>query len=110
MKPVIWLASSLEEIRRFPEGTRRDLGYQLFRIQSGLEPNDAKPMASIGSGVMEIRIHQGREFRVVYVAKYREAIYVLHAFEKKTRKTPGRDIALAQARFRVLVQERKAKS
>ena len=82
-------------------------GYQLYRVQSGLEPSDWKPMQTVGAGVQEIRIHAEDEFRVVYVARFEEAVYVLHAFQKKTRKTAQRDIALATSRFRELVTERK---
>ena len=64
-------------------------------------------MSSIGQGVKELRIHVDGEFRVVYIAKYEEAIYVLHAFQKKTQKTTKRDIDIARTRFRELERERK---
>jgi putative addiction module killer protein len=83
-------------LRAFPEQARRDAGYQLSRVQQGLMPNDWKPMNAVGSGVYEIRIHTGTEHRVFYVAKYDDAIYVLHAFEKRTRQTRQADIAMAR--------------
>lgn len=99
MKPVVWLGDSLDEVRRFPVDARRAAGYQLDRVQHGLEPTDGKPMASIGTGVREIRIHIGSEYRVIYVAKYADAVYVLHAFVKKSQRTAKRDLDLACARY-----------
>ncbi len=83
----------------FREG-RRAAGFELRAIQDGLEPSDWKPMHVVGPGVKEIRIHVLGEWRVIYVAKLREAVYVLHAFQKKTRKTSGHDIDLARQRYR----------
>ncbi|OGA42400.1 MAG: hypothetical protein A3G24_22140, partial [Betaproteobacteria bacterium RIFCSPLOWO2_12_FULL_62_13] len=82
-------------------------GYQLEKVQAGREPADWKPMPSIGVGVNEIRVREGGAFRVIYVAKFSEAVYVLHAFQKKSRKTAKPDIELARKRFRTLIQERK---
>jgi phage-related protein len=76
-----WVGSSLVDLRAFPEVARREAGYQLRRVQEGLLPDDWKPMPSVGAGVEEIRLHSGVEHRVLYVAKFEEAIYVLHAFE-----------------------------
>jgi phage-related protein len=81
-------------------------GFQLWRVQRGLEPNDWKPMPSVGVGVQEIRIHTDIEHRVLYVAKFAEAVYVLHAFEKRTRRTPQKDLDLARQRFRSLINRR----
>ena len=83
-------------------------GFQLSRVQQGLEPNDWKPMPSVGPGVQEIRVHTELEHRVMYIAKFVEGVYVLHAFEKRTRKTPKRDLDLARERFRALVARRRA--
>ncbi len=105
-KPVTWLGSSLEDIRRFPEDVRRSAGYQLRRVQEGLQPNDWKPVPDVGTGVQEIRLRTGGEHRVFYVARFAEAVYVLHGFEKKTQKTPKRDLELARARYRDLIQTR----
>jgi phage-related protein len=87
LKALFWLGSSRSDIRNFPADATRRSGYELYLVQSGLEPSDWKPMSSVGSGVQEIRVHTGREPSVLYVAKLQEAVYVLHAFEKKARKT-----------------------
>lgn len=102
----MWIGSSLADVRAFPVGVRRDIGHALNLLQEGLQPPDWRPMPSVGQGVVELRLHQTTEYRIIYVAKYHEAIYVLHAFEKKTRKTPAVAIALAQRRFRQLHQIR----
>ena len=110
MKPLQWTGASLGALREFTEPARRQAGYQLYRVQSGLEPSDWKPMGIIGPGVREIRIHAKDEFRIIYVASFEEAVYVLHAFQKKSRKTTKRDLALATSRFRELTKERKEKA
>lgn len=93
---------------RFPGVPRREAGYQLERLQAGKEPTDWKPMSSIGIGVNEIRVRDDSgAFRMIYLAKFAEAVYVLHAFQKKARKTTKADIDLARRRFRALVEERK---
>src|SRR5262249_2031907 len=81
-KILVWIGASFEDLRDFPPEARRIAGYELRRIQRGLTPTDWKPMSSVGLGVNEIRIHTRVEHRVIYVAKFEEAIYVLHAFEK----------------------------
>ena len=104
MKPVEFLGSSLDRLRKFPQSARRRLGQQIDRIQKGLEPDDWKPMSSIGAGVREIRIRdEGEAWRAIYIAKYPEAVYVLHCFQKKTRKTAPQDIAVAVENFRELI-------
>jgi phage-related protein len=105
-KPVIWLGDSRETIRGFPDDVRKIAGFQLWRVQRGLAPNDWKPMSSVGLGVQEIRIRTGAEHRVLYVAKFAEAVYVLHAFEKQTRRTPKADLDLARQRLRALSNHR----
>ena len=107
MKRVEWLGDSLDRLRKFSAEPKREAGYQLERVQAGKEPADFKPMPSVGLGVNEIRIRKEGAFRVIYIAKFTEGIYVLHAFEKKARKTSRQDIELARTRFRKLVQERK---
>lgn len=105
MKHVVFLGDSLEQIRAFPARPRRDAGFQLDRVQRGLDPDDWKPMAVVGSGVREIRVRDTTgAYRVIYVASFADAIYVLHAFQKKTQRTSPRDITLAQLRFRNLKQ------
>jgi len=93
-------------MRSFPEDVRQVAGFQLWRVQRGLEPNDWKPMPSVGLGVREIRIHTDVESRVLYIAKFAEAVYVLHAFEKRARKTPKEDLGFAKERFRSLINHR----
>jgi len=105
-KPLTWVGSSLEAVRQFPAEARRAAGYELRRVQQGLMPSDWKPMRTVGPGVMEIRLHTGLEHRVFYVARFEEAVYVLHAFEKRTRKTVQADIELAQKRLSAVLQGR----
>jgi phage-related protein len=106
-KPLIWLGSSRHDLRAFPGRARRLAGFQLRRVQQGLEPDDWKPMQTVGPGVREIRIQIGGAHRVFYVATQAEAIYVLHAFEKKTRKTSARDLEIGRDRFRALGRLRR---
>lgn len=104
-KLLSFLGSSLEDLRAFPEAARREAGYQLHQVQQGLDPDSWKPMPSVGSGVREIRVRdQAGAFRVIYIATRPEAIYVLHAFQKKTQATPKRDLDLAEARLRELMR------
>ena len=105
-KPLIWLGDSREAIRAFPDDARQITGFQLWRVQRSLEPNDWKPMPSVGLGVREIRVHTGAEHRVFYIAKFAEAVYVLHAFEKRTRRTPKNELNLARHRLRFLLNQR----
>lgn len=101
MKPIAFVGSALDDLREFPVGARREAGHQLDRVQRGLEPDDWKPMPGIGAGVGEIRVRdEAGAFRVVYVAAFAEAVYVLHAFHKKTQRTARRDLDLAAARLR----------
>ena len=107
MKRVAWLGDSREPIREFPDAAKHDAGYQLERVQAGKEPADWKAMASVGLGVNEIRFREGGAFRVLYVANFPEAVYVLHAFQKKARKTPKTETDVARNRYRAMVNERK---
>lgn len=109
-KPLAWVGTALEDLRRFPDEARRDAGYQLGRVQAGLEPTDWKPMLTVGPGVVEIRIRTAIEHRVFYVAKFAEAIYVLHAFEKRTQKTTKHDVDLARRRFRMVIAKRRGRT
>ena len=105
MKDVVFEKTSLDDLRAFPEEARRDAGRQLDRVQRGKEPFDSKPMTSIGSGVREICITDAAgQFRVIYVAKFEDAIYVLHCFQKKTQKTSLPDVKLARDRYNELEQ------
>lgn len=101
MKPVVFLGDALEQLRDFPEAVRKEAGVQLHKIQLGLEPSDWKPMTTIGPGVREIRIRdEAGAFRIIYVTKIEDAVYVLHAFQKKTQQTAKRDLDIATARLR----------
>ena len=93
-------------MRAFAKDAKKRAGYELYRVQQGLDPTDWKPMPSVGPGVREIRIHTDGEHRVVYVARFDEAIYVLHAFEKKTRKTRREDVDLARKRLGDVLRDR----
>ena len=105
-KPVEFLGDSLRELKLFPEGVRRQAGRQLDLVQQGKEPVDWKPMASVGSGVREIRLRDEHGiYRVIYVAKLADAVYVLHCFQKKTQATSKTDIDLAKRRLAALLKE-----
>lgn len=101
-KPLMWLGSSRRDLRAFPALPRRLAGFELRRVQQGLDPGDWKPMQAVGPGVREIRIHVAGAHRVFYVTTRPEAVYVLHAFEKKTQKTSARDLQIGRLRFSVL--------
>src|SRR6266511_6472956 len=101
-KSIIWLGSSRRDLRAFPALARRLVGFQLRRVQQGLDPDDWKPMQTVGPGVREIRIHIAGAHRLFYVATRPEAIYVLHAFEKKTQKTSAHDLRIGRERFGAL--------
>ena len=105
-KPLVWLGSARRDLRAFPSDARRRSGFQLRKVQQGLDPDDWKPMTSVGVGVREIRIQTELAHRVFCLATFDEAVYVLHAFEKKTRKTPQPDVALARERYRALLKRR----
>ncbi|MGH6803049.1 MAG: type II toxin-antitoxin system RelE/ParE family toxin [Methyloceanibacter sp.] len=107
MKPIVWCGNSLEQIREFPDHARRLAGHQLDKVQRGLDPDDWKPMPTVGLGVREIRVRAQGQFRVVYLAKFEEAVYVLHAFAKKTQRTARQDLEVATTRFRELREERR---
>ncbi|HMH96761.1 MAG TPA: type II toxin-antitoxin system RelE/ParE family toxin [Bradyrhizobium sp.] len=105
-KSVEFRGSALDDLRAFPAAARREAGYQLDQIQRGREPDDWKPMNAVGRGVREIRIRDAAgAFRVLYVAKFDDAVYVLHCFQKKTQKTSKADLNLAAQRYRDLLKE-----
>jgi|SRR6185369_2613828 len=106
MKKLFWVGSALQDLRAFPDAARRMAGHELHLVQEGLEPADWKPMTTVGSGVYELRIHSNLEHRVFYVAKFEEGVYVLHAFEKRTRQTAQRDVELARERYRDVLRDR----
>lgn len=101
MKTIVFLGDSLEIIRAFPEQMRRQAGFELRRVQHGLDPSDWKPMNIVGVGVREIRVRDSSgAFRILYVASCADAVNVLHAFQKKTQKTAKRELDVAAARLR----------
>ena len=100
MKPLRFVGSSLDDMKDFPAEARRAAGFELHGVQCGLMPSDFKPMLNVGPGAYEIRLHVQGEWRVIYVAKFEDGIYVLHAFRKKTQKTRVEDIELAARRYR----------
>lgn len=108
LKPIEFLGDSLDRLRLFPGDARSVAGFQLERVQRGLDPLDWKPMTSVGAGVREIRIREeSGAYRVRYVAKFEETVLVLHCFQKKTQATSKRDIELATKRYREWKEERK---
>ena len=105
MKPISFLGDSLKRLREFPIEAKHDAGFQLDEVQRGHRPNDFKTVRSIGRGVEEIRIWVERgTFRVIYTARLGDAVYVLHAFQKKSQATAAKDIELAKKRFNELVR------
>ena len=100
MKSLSFIGSSLAELSEFPDDARRAAGFELWQVQNGLMPSDFKPMLGVGPGAYEIRIRVSGEWRVIYVARFADSIFVLHAFRKKTQKTPKEDIELARRRYR----------
>jgi len=101
VKKVVFLGDSLGQIRAFPLNARQDAGFQIDKVQRGEAPDDWKPMKSVGKGVKEIRIKGvGVNYRVIYLANLVDAVYVIHAFQKKTQKTRNADIDLARKRLK----------
>jgi phage-related protein len=89
-----------EVLRDFPESARHDVGYQLDKVQRGDQPDDFKPMPSIGKGIEEIRVSDSSgAYRVIYFARRADVVYVLHAFHEKTQRTPKKETEIAKKRF-----------
>jgi phage-related protein len=106
MKSVRFLGDSLKRLREFPEDARQDAGYPLEKVQRGEQPDDFKPMPSIGKGVEELRIwDESGTYRVIYTARLKDWVAVLHAFQKKTQTTSTRDVELARTRWLALSKE-----
>ena len=106
VKSVEFRGRALDDLRAFPTDARREAGYQIDQVQQGRDPDDWKPMATVGQGVREIRVREADgAFRVIYVAKFEAAVYVLHCFQKKTEKTSKADVELAAKRYRELLKE-----
>src|SRR5262245_15475944 len=98
-KPITWIGSSREDLRQFPTEVRRRAGFELRAVQRGDEPIAFRPMPIVGPGTYELRLRTDDAYRVFYIAKFEEAVYVLHAFQKKTQKTRKQDIARGQQRY-----------
>ncbi len=109
-KEIRWVGSSYTDLLAFPKQPRREAGFQLGRVQAGLDPTDWKPFDEVGAGTRELRIGDAKGiFRVMYVAKFLEAVYVLHCFQKKTQVTSKQDKDIAATRYRAVVSARKGK-
>lgn len=105
LKAVVWMGGSKANLVSFPRDARHDAGYQLEKVQRGIDPSDWKPMPTVGAGVREIRIREDSgAYRVIYLAARPEAVYVLHCFQKKSQQTSRRDIHLAAKRFKAIPQ------
>jgi|ERR1700690_234787 phage-related protein len=102
MKTLKFVGTSLDDLADFPLEARRATGFELWQVQRGLNPADFKSMPTVGTGAYEIRVHVLGEWRVIYVAKFDDAVYVLHAFHKKTQKTRQEDIDLAARRYKLI--------
>ncbi len=107
MKGIIWLGPTHQTVKEYPVNVRREIGYNLDRVQRGMDPCDWKPMVGVGNGVKEIRIHEENEYRILYVAKFEEAVYVLHCFVKKTQETAKREIDVAKKRYSEILNIRR---
>jgi phage-related protein len=106
-KPIEWVGAAKRDLMDFPDDARRQAGFELRTIQQGDLPSDFKPMSIIGKGVEEIRIRTDDAYRIFYVARFEEAVYVLHVFQKKTQKTSRSDIELGQQRYKQMLQQRQ---
>jgi phage-related protein len=106
MRLISFHGHSLAVIKRFPVAVKREVGYQLDRVQRGMHPVNWKPIHQVGPGVRELRVRGNGQFRVVYLAVFDQSVHVLHAFQKKTQKTPIQDIRAAQKAFGKLRKKR----
>lgn len=104
MKAIEFLGDSLAALLQFPRSARREAGFQLDKVQRGYDPDDWKPLKTVGSGVNEIRVRDAAgAYRVVYIARFAHAVYVLHCFRKQSRQTSAGDIELARSRYKQLM-------
>lgn len=107
MKPVRFVGDALAELRAFPQAARHDGGYELHRVQTGEQPASFKPMPTIGQGVEELKVRDTTgAYRVIYTARLADAVYVLHAFQKKTQRTASANIELARQRFKQMMRDK----
>ena len=103
-----FLGDSLAAVRDFPDAARREAGFQIDRVQRGLDPDSWKPMKTVGSGVREIRVRDASgAFRVIGITTLPEAVYVLHAFQKKTQAAAKRDLDVATGRYMELMRRNR---
>ena len=102
MKSLKFIGTSEDDLADFPLDAKRAAGFELWQVQIGATPSDFKPMPGVGAGAYELRLHVLGERRVIYVAKFADAVYVLHAFQKKTQKTRQDDIDLAARRYKLI--------
>ena len=107
MKNIIWLGKTLQLVKKYEINLRREIGYNIDRVQRGLDPVDWKPIVGAGHGVREIRIHEENEYRILYVAKFEDIIYILHSFIKKTQQTAKRDIDIAKKHYSEILEMRR---
>jgi phage-related protein len=109
-KEIRWVGSAYDDLLDFPDDARRQAGFQLGKVQAGFDPDDWKPFDDVGPGTREIRIREASgAYRVMYVAKFEEAVFVLHCFTKKTLATSRRDKGIAETRYRAVVSKRKVR-
>ena len=107
---IRWVGSSYTNLLAFPKHPRHEAGLQLGRVQAGLDPTDWKPFDEVGAGTREARISDAKGiYRLMYVTKFEEAVYILHSFQKKTRATSKQDKEVAAARYRTVANMRKGK-
>ena len=112
---IVWEGDSREVLKAFPEGVTQNLGFQLWQLQRGERPKDYRPLPSIGTGVFELRDQDERAwYRVVYLSRIDDVLYVLHCFEKKSREMPRRDFERAKQRLKAvrarLAEEKKSEN
>ena len=105
-KNIFWVGSSMRAFQAIPERARLRFSYDLERVQDGSHPSSWRPMSTVGAGVVEMRVSADGAFRLLYVAKYPEGIYVLHVFLKKSRKTSMLDHEVARARLKAVLRAR----
>lgn len=107
-KQIEWMGTSLDDLIAFPIDVRREAGFELDKVQNGKDPSDWKPINGWGADVIEIRLRgDDGEYRVVYVAKFEDAVCVLHSFQKKTQKTSSRDVSIITSRYKAAVAQRR---
>lgn len=106
-KVIEWMGSSYRDLNALPAEARQKLGYQLGLVQLGYDPHDWKPFETVGASAREIRVRlDNNQYRSIYVAKFEEAVYVLHCFVKKEQQTSKHDVDIAKARYKEVMRLR----